>query len=243
MVECFFMNPERLYEFVRKPLNPPPQFWDIEQYKNAIPRRVSQGKTLYQAGDAAWYLWFLKDGWVDLKVAEVNGKGAVLRSVSGPSVLGDEIIAGEPEYGTSAIAGTDITTVGVPRDRMRCIAQEYPDVFLYLIQLVAQRTAYMDHRYALSLYPSAAARSAEAFVTLIARYQGMRQVTEQEIADHAGVTRETVAKMISQLKNLGVILVNPVERERYVIKQSDVLQRYIHARRRPGILNLNKLKV
>lgn len=232
MVECFFMNPERSYEFLQKPLKPPAQFWEIEQFRRAIPRKAVQGDTLYEAGDSACYLWFLTEGWVDFKVTTASGKGAVLRSLSGPSVFGDEVIAGEPVYGTSAIAGTDITTVIVPRDYTRDIAQGYPDVFLYLIQLVAQRTAYMSHRYTLSLYPSAGARSAEAFVTLTARYQGIRRVTEQEIADHAGVSRETVANTISELKDLEIVSGSSLRREEYVIRKPDALQNYIHAHRK-----------
>ncbi|AOZ49532.1 Crp/Fnr family transcriptional regulator [Chromobacterium vaccinii] len=171
--------------------------------------RLAKGESLYEEGDESDSVGLLLDGCMQVYVSEPSGKKYVLQMVMPGQLLGMESFVDCGERGNNVVADEDSVLLrftretlrqvfdsedGLPGcDRVRC------SIMRYLVSLVRHMTTLARNLALLDVYGRVRILINQMLIeqdgVLILR----KQLTQQEIADQIGSSREMVARILKEL--------------------------------------------
>lgn len=172
---------------------------------------LDRGDVAFRQGESATDLFAVLDG--KLKVARSSSDGReTLLAVLGPSdVFGETcLIEGAPRAGT-VTAITPATLVVLGQDDVNLLITARPDVVAMLLRTLASQVRRANELRTHQAFSDVAARVARALLDLSARFgvatmSGIRVVhdlTQEELAQYVGASRETVNKALSDFASRG----------------------------------------
>ncbi|MGV8959071.1 MAG: Crp/Fnr family transcriptional regulator [Stenotrophomonas sp.] len=175
-----------------------------------VSQPLPTGATLARAGELRTHVYTLTDGALRLVRTLADGR----RQVSGFVLPGDYLGLSSSDshrYDIEAIA--DSRVCRVPLAQMKDLRQRFPHLERKLLQRACQELdAAQDNALALArLQP--AEKLADFLLRLAAREAQQRQASNRvslpmgrgDIADHLGLTMETVSRTFTKLRQLGLI--------------------------------------
>jgi CRP/FNR family transcriptional regulator, cyclic AMP receptor protein len=186
---------------------------------------ISRGGHLFSEGDAGDKLYVILDGKIKLTRAAPDGRENLL-SVHGPGEMFGELSLFDPSPRTaSAAAVTDARLAALAHDDLRYWLTSRPDVSMHMLRALARRLRRINDVKADLVFTDVPGRVAKALLDLAERF-GVRQedgiqvnhdLTQEELAQLVGASRETVNKALSdfvargwlQLAAKSVLLVDP----------------------------------
>lgn len=189
--------------------------------KHADSRRLRKGAPLYAAGDPAYEVWLVREGYVRLVLPGME-RGRDVRTVGVAlpwEVFGDEALTeGHRRYG--AVAGSKCLVQSLAAGRFLSglkTARKSLDAYLEGVERELHR---LRHAQGGSQGPSAAQRLAEVLLDLGERCgepvgRGVRlgeRLTHQVLADLAGAHRATVTTLLNDWLYEGVLHADPAGR-------------------------------
>jgi len=163
----------------------------------AVPRHVRAGTTLFLKGDPGTTLLAIVRGAVKISTLALGGRQAVFNVLKDGDIFGEiALLDGRPRT-ANAIALTDCDLMVIQRrDFLRFVNSE-PKIALNLIELLCARLRVASEHFEEMVFLSLPARLARTLLRLIedgAPENSRVEVTQQEVGQIAGMTREHANK-------------------------------------------------
>lgn len=191
------------------------------------------GQVIYARGDLEAVLYILLDGKVKLGRCADDGRENILSVLAPPDVFGELSILDPGPQPWNATAVTEVCAATVDRQRLESWLVEYPEIAGRLLTMLARRLRHTSDTLADLSFIDAPARVAKRLLWLAQRFgipeNGSMRVnhglTQEELAQLVGATRETVNKALSDFRNRGWIR---VDGKSVVISNSERLAHRAH---------------
>lgn len=192
--------------------------------------RLSRGETLFNEGDPGDRLYVVTQGKVKLGRTAADGRENLL-AVLGPGEMFGELSLFDPGPRTAtATAVTAVTLSGMGHDDLQPLLMQRPEVAGRLLQALARRLRRTNEAMADLVFSDVPGRVAKALLDLARRFgveteDGLRvthDLTQEELAQLVGASRETVNKALADFASRGFLR---LEGRAVVILDIDRLQR------------------
>jgi CRP-like cAMP-binding protein len=173
--------------------------------------KVVRGDVIFNEGDDGDALFVIEDGKVKISRSAADGRENLL-AVLGPGEMFGELSLFDPSPRTaSAIAVTDGSLLQFPHDALRPWLAERPEVAPALLQALAQRLRRTNEALADLVFSDVPGRVAKTLLQLADRFgqpdgAGIRvthDLTQEELAQLVGASRETVNKALADFASRG----------------------------------------
>jgi CRP/FNR family cyclic AMP-dependent transcriptional regulator len=191
---------------------------------------LGRGETLFREGDPGDALHVVADGKVKICRTSSDGRENVLAILGPGDLLGELAIFDSQRRGATAAAVTDSTLATLAKDDFHAWLAEYPAVASSLLHALAVRLRQTNEAMADLVFADVPGRIAKTLLGLAERFgeadgEGVRvahDLTQEELAQLVGASRETVNKALSdfaargwlRLDNKAVVLLDPERLER-----------------------------
>ena len=186
---------------------------------------IARGERLFGEGDVGDKLYVVLDGKIKLTRTAADGRENLL-SVIGPGEMFGELSLFDPRPRTqTATALTDTRLAALDHQALRDWVTDRPDMALHLLRALAQRLRRTNEVMTDLVFTDVPGRVAKALLDLADRFglqrpdglQVNHDLTQEELAQLVGASRETVNKALAdfvsrgwiQLSAKSVLLVDP----------------------------------
>ena len=173
----------------------------------ALKTHLPAGTLLFQKDEEADSIFVLDEGEIEISVTSVDGRKLALEILTPPEVFG--------EIGLFAGRRTaDATTLGpvrlrrVRRSDFLASLRDEPDLSIEIIELLCARLRDISDKLEERAFKPLPTRIARRILHLSEKYAdrgGTIPLSQAELADFAGATREAVAKTLGQWRAQGWI--------------------------------------
>lgn len=186
---------------------------DLGQLRTLGTRRaLPAGATLFLEGDEPYDLMIIESGDIKLTTTALNGQETMLDVLGAGEVLGElSAIDGAPRS-ASAVALTPVELTSIPVDRFLDFLQAHPSSMGSLLAVTVRRLRLSNRRQLEFTTADALGRVCGRLDELAERYghasgsDGVRidlPITQTELAQWCGLSREAVVKSLRKLRDLG----------------------------------------
>ena len=188
---------------------------DTEPVEALAPRlersTASRGDVVFAEGEQGDSLWVILDGRVKIGRRSADGRENML-ALLGPGELFGELSLFDPGPRTAtAVALTDVTLAKLSHTDLRPWITSHPEVGERLLQVLARRLRRTNDAMADLVFTDVPGRVAKALTDLGARFgteegDGLRVqhgLTQEELAQLVGASRETVNKALADFASRG----------------------------------------
>jgi CRP/FNR family transcriptional regulator, cyclic AMP receptor protein len=181
--------------------------------RGIIDVQLDRGERLFSEGDAGDKLYIILTGKIKLTKAAPDGRENLL-SVHGPGEMFGELSLFDPIPRTSsATAVTSARLAGLAHDDLRAWLSTRPEVAMHMLQALAQRLRRINDVKADLVFTDVPGRVAKALLDLAERFgvqtpEGLQvnhDLTQEELAQLVGASRETVNKALADFTARGWI--------------------------------------
>lgn len=172
---------------------------------------VRRGQAIFAEGDQGDTLYIILTGKVKIGRTAADGRENML-AVLGPADIFGELSLFDPGPRTAAvIALTDVELASLRHDAMRTWMATQPEVAERLLRVLARRLRQTNDALADLVFTDVPGRVAKALLTLSQRFgedrpdglQVNHDLTQEELAQLVGASRETVNKALADFANRG----------------------------------------
>jgi CRP/FNR family cyclic AMP-dependent transcriptional regulator len=198
-------------------------------------RRVhfAAGEEIYAEGDLATTLYIIVAGKVKLGRSAQDGRENLLAVLGPPDIFGELPMLDPGPQPWSACAITDVRALVVERTRLRAWIDHCPVIADRLLRILARQLRRTTDTLTDLAFIDAPARVAKQLLGLAQRFgtpeNGAMRVThgltQEEIAQYVGASRETVNKALSDFAHRGWIR---LDGKSVLISDSERLARRAH---------------
>ena len=175
--------------------------------------RVARGRTLFNEGDPGDALYVVTEGKIKLGRSAPDGRENLL-AILGPGEMCGELSLFDPGPRTAtATAVTDATVLGLGHDDLQSWLTGRPEVASHLLGALAQRLRRTNEAMADLVFSDVPGRVAKALLDLARRFgvqseDGLHvthDLTQEELAQLVGASRETVNKALADFASRGFL--------------------------------------
>ena len=181
--------------------------------KSMLLQELKKGQTLFKEGQTGDRLYLVKSGKVKLSHASGDGRESVFM-VLGPGDMFGELSLFDPGPRTStAIAVTDSEILGLGHSDLKPWLQDRPEVAQALLQALAHRLRRTSETMSDLVFADVPGRVAKALLELGEKFGSKtgtglsvhHDLTQEELAQLVGASRETVNKALADFATRGWI--------------------------------------
>ena len=174
--------------------------------------RAGAGQTLFVEGEPCSGLFVIVRGLIKLFKTSVDGKEQVLRHMSVGDTFNEvPVFDGSPNpVSAAAVEPSDVIVLS--RETMLGILREYPDVAEAVVQVFASRLRHLVALVEDLSFRQVTARVARIVMQSVSPHEGVGagvggrvRITQREIAEMAGTSREVAARALKALEEAGAI--------------------------------------
>ncbi|MCM3688723.1 MULTISPECIES: Crp/Fnr family transcriptional regulator [Kocuria] len=174
---------------------------------------LSRGSTLFHEGDPGDQLYFIVSGKIKLGRTAPDGRESLV-AIMGPGELFGEMALFDPSpRSTSATAVSETRLAGLKHENLKKVIERSPDVSAQLLQALARRLRRTNESLADLVFSDVPGRVAKALLDLADRFgrpatDGIlvaHELTQEELAQLVGASRETVNKALAEFVQRGWI--------------------------------------
>lgn len=170
-----------------------------------------RGNVIFAEGEPGDRLFIIQSGKVKIGRKSPDGRENLL-SIMGPSDMFGELSIFDPGPRTSTVtAVTDVRAYSMGRPELRDWIGKRPEIAEQLLRVVARRLRRTNNMLADLIFTDVPGRVARALLTFAQRFgsqeAGLLRVThdltQEEIAQYVGASRETVNKALADFAHRG----------------------------------------
>ena len=175
--------------------------------------RLTRGKVLFNEGDQGDRLYVVTEGKVKLGRTSPDGRENLL-AVLGPGEMFGELSLFDPGPRTATVtAVTDAALIGLGHDDLKPLLTGRPEVAAHLLAALARRLRRTNEAMADLVFSDVPGRVAKALLDLAKRFgvqseDGLHvthDLTQEELAQLVGASRETVNKALADFAARGFL--------------------------------------
>lgn len=193
-----------------------------------------KGEYICHEGDTSAILFILNEGKVKLSKVNREGKEQILRILSDGSFFGEYYLFSDYEpYNFSAIALSDVKICTLTKKDMDELLKDHPEISHKIMIEISKRLIQTENLVQNLSTTDTDSKVAYVLMELAQKY-GVRDgeeiqieipINREEMANYAGVTRETISRKLSSFINDG--LIEAKGNKIIILKQPDRLQELI----------------
>ena len=179
--------------------------------------KISKGNILFAEGDEGDHLYVILEGKLKLGTSSGDGRENLL-SILGPGEMFGELSLFDPGPRTAtATAVTDSRLLSLSNDKVIGWVTQHPNVSLQLLGRLAQRLRRSNEVLADLVFSDVPGRVAKAIMDLGNRFGVQKDdglhvnhdLTQEELAQLVGASRETVNKALADFASRGWVRLEP----------------------------------
>ncbi|MDA9774077.1 Crp/Fnr family transcriptional regulator [Saprospiraceae bacterium] len=188
------------------------QVKELDKY--CVEKTFSKGDHIYSEGSKAEYIFFVVSGSVKVYTSTFEGKEVIKNIVHSENILGEQAYAGTNVRLDSAKALDNIVTVVcIHVDDLRGLLQRFWELNEKFISLITKKLSRTETRVK-SLIVDDARKRVIDFLKYNAKHKGRKIgfellvkhfMTQQDIANYTGTSRQTVTSILNDLKKTNMI--------------------------------------
>jgi len=199
----------------------------------SVPRAFDAGQVIFREGDASDTCYIVRGG--HARAIRAHGDGRTLTLAHfGPGDIFGELAMFDDERRSATIETLDrVDAVAVLGRDMRRLLREHPDIAVKLVIALGRRLREANERIARQSFQTVQSRVAGVIGQLVIQAQaegaGERDVlvvvTQADVAQLAGSSRESASRFLAVLERAGVVTQG---RGRVTVHDPGALQRYVY---------------
>ena len=180
------------------------QLEDIYQLLNE--KSYQKGETIFLAGDKGDSMFFLREGKVKITRNSPDGKEHIVKFIEPGEVFGEVILFGHETYPATTICLENSSLNVLKRDDFKEYFLENPEIGWGMLNTMADKLFFSQSRIESLALLDSMPRIIQALLDM-ADEDGLtlKEMSQQQLANYLGLTRETVSRNISHLKDEGLI--------------------------------------
>lgn len=186
----------------------------LQHLAEAVTRRTYQkGDAIFHKEDEGQSLFIVEDGSVRIYVPSIQGADLTLAILGPGDFFGDlSLLDGQPRS-AGADAMQDTHALVLERSDFMALMQSRPEAALAVMSVVARRLRETDEMASDLAFLDVAGRLAKKLLELASNHGVSREdgtlldvnITQEQLANMIGVTRESVNRNLGQFRDLGLI--------------------------------------
>jgi CRP-like cAMP-binding protein len=197
-----------------------------------VPRQFAAGEVVFREGDESDTCYVVRSGHARAIREHQDGRSITLARF-GPGDIFGELAMFDNEKRSATVEALEPTeAIAILGGDMRRLLREHPDIAVKLIAAIARRLRETNERLARQSFQTVQSRVAAVLAQLVeaARAEGapdgdvLITVTQAEVAQLAGSSRESASRFLAVLERAGIISQG---RGRLVVHDPDALARYV----------------
>jgi CRP-like cAMP-binding protein len=199
----------------------------------AVDRGFAAQEVVFNEGDDSDTCYIVRSGHARATRSHRDGRVLILATF-GPGDIFGELAMFDDERRSATVQATDeLETIAVPGRDMRRLLQEHPDISVKLVIALGRRLRAANERLARQSFQTVQSRVAGVLAQLVdeARAEGTADedvtitLTQAELAQLAGSSRESASRFLAVLERAGVISQG---RGRLTVHRPDALDGYVY---------------
>ncbi|OGF54785.1 MAG: hypothetical protein A2Z21_09020 [Candidatus Fraserbacteria bacterium RBG_16_55_9] len=172
-----------------------------------------KGEVVFQEGEPAFGLYIICKGKVKLAKHSLRGKKQILKLLGPGEILGEKTLFDREVYTAYAETLEETTLHFIEREPFIAFLRGHPEVALKFIEKLARELKGFQDKLMEASYEGSLERLARLLLLMGKQYgvqtgKGLdigMELSRQELAELAGVATETAIRMLSRLKDRGLI--------------------------------------
>jgi CRP/FNR family transcriptional regulator, cyclic AMP receptor protein len=174
-------------------------------------RTLPRGRIVFAEGDPGDRLFVVLDGKIKLSRAAADGRENLLAVLGATEMFGELSLFDPGPRTATATTVTATTLASLDHDDLRPLLVERPDVSVHLLQALSQRLRRTNDAMVDLVFTDVAGRVAKALLELSGKFgvaegnaiRVRHDLTQEELAQLVGASRETVNKALSEFAHRG----------------------------------------
>jgi CRP/FNR family transcriptional regulator, cyclic AMP receptor protein len=173
--------------------------------------RYEKGQVVFNQGDPADSVFYIRKGRVKIAVVSAQGKEAVVAFLKAGDFIGEGCLTGRPRRVSTARALEDSIVTRVDKTTMVCMLRDEPNFSGLFMAHILARTVRVEEDLIDQLFNSSEKRLARALLLLANFGKDGKQepviakVSQETLADMIGTTRSRVSHFMNRFRQLGYI--------------------------------------
>lgn len=177
-------------------------------------KSYKKGETLFLEGEASETLYILNEGQIKLSKITKDGKEQILHILTPGDFFGELSLFGTNRIcNFSSFAVSDTRICILTKNHMDSILRENPDIALKILSTVSDRLAETENLAQNLATKDVEARIAYILLEFCDKYGTEKDgeihirvpINREEMANYAGVTRETMSRKLKKLETEGIL--------------------------------------
>jgi CRP/FNR family transcriptional regulator len=197
-----------------------------------VPRRFQAGQVVFREGDASDTCYVVSSGHARATRSHTDGRSITLATFGPGDFFGELAMFDDERRSATVEAIDDVDACAILGGDMRRLLREHPDIAVKLVTTLGRRLRAANERLARQSFQTVQSRVAQVVARLVsdAQHEGAPgqevplKVTQSEIAELAGCSRESASRFLAVLERAGVI---EQGRGRIVVHDPAALERYV----------------
>ncbi len=191
-----------------------------------------RGKIFFSAHDSPGTIYVLKRGAVRLFRRDAEGHQLTVAMLDAGSIFGESALLGQSHAEVYAEATDECLLCVIPTAQMRELIRTFPQIGLNLLEHVGERLRRAQELSSEMAYWTVQRRLAHQLEQLAERYGHpsmiggtviSKTLTQTDLAEMVGATRQTVSELMSSLAKQGIV---SVRRRKIVIHDAAALREF-----------------
>ena len=178
-------------------------------FANADPLRLAADDVLFRAGDDGNGCYLIEEGLLKVVVASQSGGERILAFLGPGAIVGEMSIIDERPRSASVVAVRQVALKFLSRAAFEEFTKNYPEVYKFLVQLLASRLREANAVIAAGTFLSLKGRVARTLLELAegfgqdvgsGRIVIHQKIGQSDLAARAGIARANVSRILNEWK-------------------------------------------
>jgi CRP/FNR family transcriptional regulator len=206
---------------------------DLEQVAAAtVPRAFSAGEAVFREGDQSDTCYVVRTGHARAIRAHADGRTITLANFGAGDIFGELAMFDDERRSATVEALDDLEAIAILGGDMRRILRSHSDIALKLVISLGRRLRETNERLIRQSFQTVQSRVATVLAQLVVEAQAeggdghdvLITVTQADIAQLAGSSRESASRFLAVLERAGVL---EQGRGRIIVTDPEALRRYV----------------
>ncbi|WP_066632768.1 Crp/Fnr family transcriptional regulator [Desulfolucanica intricata] len=191
-------------------------YGELQKVNSLIQKKeYKKGNVLFMRGDQANHLYIVRYGRVKLYEASKDGRQQIVRILERGDFFGELSLFKDECHLLNAEALEDTGLCLLPREDLKNLIRQNPEMSLSIMQAMSKRLAYSEKFIGDLTLKNVEERLASWLMVMaekegVSTLQGIRisiNLSRQEVANLLGTTIETVSRKLTKLQSEGIIAI------------------------------------
>ncbi|WP_205696432.1 Crp/Fnr family transcriptional regulator [Conexibacter sp. SYSU D00693] len=199
----------------------------------AVPRRFGGGQVIFREGDESDTCYVVRTGHARAIREHADGRTIALAHFGPGDIFGELAMFDDERRSATVETLDDVEAVAILGSDMRRLLREHPDIAVKLVISLGRRLREANERLARQSFQTVQSRVAGVLGQLVGQAQAegaaerdvLVTITQADVAQLAGSSRESASRFLAVLERAGVVTQG---RGRITVHDPDALQRYVY---------------